>query len=174
MHTYDSYYHCLCGTHVHQGTFLIALLGCIQWGLSAFPMIAAAFAINEFSGIFIAIVSGIPPWCLLIGNRCGIAWCYYPHLFINCIAVAATTILAGILFFFGISASIVGLPDNLRENDVFNEDEGFRLGIAIIMGLFLALFAYIEYYLLRVVYRGYVYLKDECSLPANDTTVDLV
>ncbi|CAD5220263.1 unnamed protein product [Bursaphelenchus xylophilus] len=167
MNQYDEYYLCLCGTHVHQGVFLIALFGCIQWGLSAFPMVAASIAIKEYSGIFVAVASGISPWCLLVGNRQGIPCCYWPHLVINGMMLVFTMLMAVVMFFFGVTALIVGLPETLRANEYFEEDQAMTLLFVIIISLLCLGIGLVEYYLLRVVYRGYRYLNEEITVQEN-------
>jgi hypothetical protein len=93
----DSYYRCLCNTHVHKGVIAICVISIISSILELifYVVLSIIFSTAEvYETIWPSLLNIIVHIMLLIGNRKKIKWLYYPYLIIHLIGVAGSIALA--------------------------------------------------------------------------------
>ncbi|CAD5220297.1 unnamed protein product [Bursaphelenchus xylophilus] len=155
----DEYYRCCCGMHVHMGTFIISLLFCLQWIASLIPFLSTSRW--EYLTMTLPVITALPPILLLIGNRKNFPALYWPHIILHGTIFAIMFLTAIGVVCLGFYMMMWGLPSQFRRNRQLYRFMKQLSGTTVtVAGALLLCFAYICYYLLHVVYRGYRFLVE--------------
>ncbi|CAD5214496.1 unnamed protein product [Bursaphelenchus okinawaensis] len=155
----DEYYRCCCGMHVHMGTFVISLLFCLQWILFLIPFVSTSRW--EYVTMTLPVVTALPPIFLLIGNRKNFPALYWPHIIMHGLIFSMLLLSAIAVIFLSVYTMMWGLPKQFRrDRHVYKFMKQLSATFMLVMGGILLLFAYLCYYLLHVVYRGYRFLVE--------------
>jgi len=158
--TSDNYYRCLCNTHVHTGTFVLAIIGTVFTALGSFGIITGGGGWHFFVTSGANIISLICYICLLVGNRKHIPALYLPFLIVNTIMMILLVVLAILMFVSG--GMVLG-----HKTDVKASEEK-AVGIALfVFGTLYIIGVLIQFYFYYVIYRGYRYLKDVLLNPSS-------
>ncbi|CAD5220055.1 unnamed protein product [Bursaphelenchus xylophilus] len=162
----DGYYRCLCGTHVHVGTFFFAIISILHCTIWAIVGIGATLDGKEHSDSLIiltviAIFAMIPSAILLAGNRLKRPALYLPYIvcMLSVVLLMAILCVAYLLWMIGFLAfGYTQLPTFIaRKQEEITKREKVLVPVYWIG---LCLVTYIYFYVLQVVRKGKRWLRE--------------
>ncbi|KAI6243180.1 hypothetical protein M3Y99_00141700 [Aphelenchoides fujianensis] len=158
----DPYYHCLCGIHVHKGAWIIGILGIVFGVLGTI----CELVLNHIPMALFDLVMLITAICLVYGNKSLRPNFYWPHLILNTLGMIVGSVLNLV---WGIAAIAVVAKSSKTDDKEHLE----ALAVAwatLFTAVFVVLFALIQFYFIRVVWRARTYML-EVLLPQTTQRV---
>ncbi|CAD5213935.1 unnamed protein product [Bursaphelenchus okinawaensis] len=162
----DDYYKCLCGTHVHVGTFffaIISILHCTVWAVVGIGATIDGNDDNEsiFILTILSTLAMVPSGILLAGNRLKKPSFYLPYIvcMLSVVLLMIIMCIASLVWMIGFLAfGYTQLPTFMdrKQGEVTKREKL----LVPLYWLGLCFLTYVYFYVLQVVRKGKKWLKE--------------
>ncbi|KAI6191087.1 hypothetical protein M3Y97_00189600 [Aphelenchoides bicaudatus] len=162
----DSYYRCLCKTHVHKGVIAVCIISIISSVIELiFDIVfTVTGSLQIVVTIWPAIISILIHVLLLFGNRKKIKWMYWPYLIIHLLSIALLLFVAIICIILIASVGeLSGGSAPLTDDNGNSISSEAIVGTQVLLGIVSALYlivCIVQIYFFWIVIRSFQYLKN--------------